>query len=228
MKVAVVGAGIAGLSCANELSRPGQPFEVTLFEANSYFGGHTNTVDVTLQGVTYGIDTGFLVFNHQTYPNLLKLFAELEIETVASHMSFSVSLTDRKLEWAGSNLNTLFAQRRNLLRPRFLRMLAYILRFNKLATALALSASALESTVQHGETVAAFLARHGFSQRFRDAYLLPMAGAIWSCPTGQMMAFPISTLIRFCHNHGLLQVNRRPQWYTVKGALEHAARFQAA
>ena len=224
MKVAVVGAGIAGLSCAYELSRPGQPFEVTLFEADSYFGGHTHTVDVTLQGVTYGIDTGFLVFNHQTYPNLLKLFAELEIETVASDMSFSVSLTDRKLEWAGSNLNTVFAQRRNLLRPRFLRMLADILRFNKLATALALSAGPLESAVRHDETVAAFLARHRFSQQFRDAYLLPMAGAIWSCPTGQMMAFPISTLIRFCHNHGLLQVNRRPLWYTVKGGAREYVR----
>lgn len=224
MKVAVVGAGIAGLSCAYELSRPGLSFDVTLFEANTYFGGHTNTVDVTLDGVSHGVDTGFLVFNHRTYPNLLKLFAELEVETVASDMSFSVTLTDRKLEWAGRNLNTVFAQRRNLLRPTFLRMLADILRFNKLATALASATGPTESTARRDESVATFLARHGFSQQFRDAYLLPMIGAIWSCPTEQMMAFPIGTLIRFCHNHGLLQVSGRPQWYTVKGGAREYVR----
>jgi predicted NAD/FAD-binding protein len=230
MKVAVVGAGIAGLSCAYELSRPGQPFDVTLFEANSYFGGHTNTVDVTLEGMTYGVDTGFLVFNHRTYPNLLKLFDELEVETAPSDMSFSVMLTDRKLEWAGSNLNTVFAQRSNLLRPGFLRMLRDVLRFNKLATALALKKNeagaevSAEVNALRDEPVAAFLSRHGFSQQFKDAYLLPMVGAIWSCPTQQMMAFPIGTLIQFCHNHGLLQVGERPQWYTVKGGAREYVR----
>jgi predicted NAD/FAD-binding protein len=231
MKVAVVGAGIAGLSCAYELSRPGQPFNVTLFEANPYFGGHTHTVDVTLEGVTYGVDTGFLVFNHRTYPNLLKLFDELGVETAASDMSFSVMLTDRKLEWAGSNLNTVFAQRSNLLRPAFLRMLRDILRFNTLATALAgqldgpdCNDTAAESKAPGAEPVAAFLVRHGFSRQFRDAYLLPMVGAIWSCPTRHMMTFPIGTLIRFCHNHGLLQLAQRPQWYTVKGGAREYVR----
>ena len=221
MKVAVIGAGISGLACAYELSRPGSACQVSLFEAADYFGGHTHTVDVTLDGVTHGVDTGFLVLNQRTYPKLLALFAELGVATVASDMSFSVTLTDHGLEWAGSNLNTVFAQRRNLLRPDFLRMLADILRFNKLATALANQTS---RPAEQQEAVAAFLARERFSQPFRDWYLLPMIGAIWSCPTEQMLAFPIATLVRFCHNHGLLQVNDRPQWLTVKGGAREYVR----
>ena len=134
MKVAVVGAGISGLACAYRLeqaAKAGADVDVTLFEANGYVGGHTNTVDVTLDNVTHGVDTGFLVFNHRTYPNLVKLLAELDVHTTATDMSFSVALTDLKLEWAGSDLNTVFTQRRNLLRPAFLRMLADILRFNR-------------------------------------------------------------------------------------------------
>ncbi len=215
MKIAVVGAGISGLSCAYRLVQGGA--DVTLYEAGAYFGGHSNTVDVTLDGATFGVDTGFLVFNERTYPNLIALFAELGVDTAPSDMSFSVKLPLSEepgastLEWAGSNLDTVFAQRGNLLRPRFLRMVADILRFNKQATALATSGQMPPMSL--GD----FLDRHGYSAQFRAWYLLPMAACIWSCPSDQMLAFPVSTFIRFCHNHGLLQVSDRPQWRTVRG-----------
>ncbi len=209
-RVAVVGSGIAGLAVAHGLA--GQA-RVTLFEGGPYFGGHTHTVDVTLGGVTHGVDTGFLVLNERTYPNLLRLFAELGVEIAASDMSFSVQVPDLGLEWSGSDLNTVFAQRRNLARPRFWRMLADILRFNRVTTALAGAGMAGELD----EPIGDFLARHHFSAEFRDWYFLPMIGCIWSCPTDQMLRFPIATMIRFCHNHGLIQVANRPQWFTVRG-----------
>ncbi|WP_426104113.1 NAD(P)/FAD-dependent oxidoreductase [Massilia sp. TSP1-1-2] len=215
MKVAVIGAGISGLSCAYRLVQGGA--DVTLYEAGNYFGGHSNTVDVTLDGVTHGVDTGFLVFNDRTYPNLIALFAELGVETAPSDMSFSVKMPlgeaagARVLEWAGSNLDTVFAQRGNLLRPRFLRMVRDILRFNKQATQLA-----TDGTIPH-MPLGYFLDLHGYSAQFRAWYLLPMAACIWSCPSDQMLEFPVSTFIRFCHNHGLLQVSDRPQWRTVVG-----------
>ncbi len=209
-RVAVVGSGISGLAVAHGLAGHAQ---VTLYESGDYFGGHTHTVDVHLDGVTHGVDTGFLVLNERTYPKLLRLFAELEVEIAPSDMSFSVQVPDQGLEWSGSNLNSVFAQRHNLLRPGFWRMLADVLRFNRLAAALASSAqlAALE------QPIGDFLAQHRFSGNFRDWYFLPMIGCIWSCPTNQMLRFPIATMIRFCHNHGLIQVANRPQWYTVRG-----------
>lgn len=213
-RVAVVGSGIAGLAAAHRLGRQAR---VTLFEAGNHFGGHAHTVDVTLDGVTHGVDTGFLVFNERTYPGLLRLFAELEVEVAASDMSFSVQVPGAfggaPLEWSGSSLATVFSQPANLLRPRFWRMLRELLRFNALATLIARAGQDEDMR----EPLGAFLDRHGFSAEFRDWYLLPMTGCIWNCPTETMLRFPVGSLIRFCHNHGLLQVENRPQWFTVAG-----------
>lgn len=222
MKVAIVGSGISGLAAAHRLR---EHAHVTLFEAGNYFGGHTHTVDITLptqQGrQTWGVDTGFLVFNERTYPRLIALLAELEVETASSDMSFSVQVPGARgfgsLEWSGSNLATVFAQKRNLVSPRFLGMLTDLLRFNRLCTRLAVEGKDAELT----EPLRAFLERHRFGNAFRDWYFLPMLGCIWSCPTDQMLQFPVATMIRFCHNHGLLQVNDRPQWHTVVGGARH-------
>jgi predicted NAD/FAD-binding protein len=222
VKIAIIGSGIAGLGAAHALR--GQA-EITLFEAGNYFGGHTHTVDMTLQGptgpVTHGVDTGFLVFNERTYPQLIQLFADLQVATERSDMSFSVQVPGAPgrapLEWSGSSLNTVFAQRRNLLNPRFLRMLRDVTRFNRLATGIAERGAEAELM----QPLAGFLDEHGLSAEFRDWYFLPMLGCIWSCPTDQMLQFPVATMIRFCHNHGLLQVTDRPQWWTVAGGARH-------
>ena len=221
-RVAVIGSGIAGLSAAHHLNNH---VDLSLFEAGSYFGGHTHTVDVTLpspQGaVTHGVDTGFLVYNQRTYPGLISLFESLDIRTAASDMSFSVQAhwddTGKVLEWNGANLNSVFAQRSNLLCPRFWGLLRDIMRFNQLATDLAQSgqADALTQPLQQ------FLDEHRFGSAFRQGYLLPMLGCIWSCPTTQMLQFPVATMVRFCDNHGLLQVNNRPPWFTVAGGAKH-------
>ncbi|WP_370261787.1 NAD(P)/FAD-dependent oxidoreductase [Limnobacter sp.] len=212
--VAVIGGGISGLSAAYALRDHAQ---VTLFEANAYIGGHTNTVDITLDGQTFPVDTGFLVYNERTYPNLIRLFNELGVETVQSDMSFSVCLPEINLEWAGTNLNTVFAQRRNLLRPRFLKMLLDILRFNKTATAMvAHGGREALFTGQGAMGLGDYLQQERYSAEFRDWYLIPMAAAIWSCPSEQMLKFPLATFVQFCHNHGLLQVENRPKWFTVK------------
>ncbi len=207
-RIAIVGSGIAGLSAAWLLSRA---HRVTLFEANDYPGGHTHTVDVTLDGITAPVDTGFLVFNDRTYPNLIALFDHLGIATTASDMSFSVRLEAAGVEWAGGDLDAVFAQRRNLLRPALWGMLADILKFNREATAAARGGAG--DAVSLGE----FLDGGGYGAAFRDWYLLPMAGAIWSCPANAMLAYPARTFFRFCDNHGLLQVSNRPQWRTVIG-----------
>lgn len=207
-RVAVVGGGIAGLGAAWLLA---QRDRVTLFEAGDYVGGHTNTVDVTLEGRTHPVDTGFLVFNRRTYPNLCALFALLGVEAVETEMSFGVSLAGPGLEWAGTNLDTVFAQRANLLRPAFLGMVRDIMRFNRETTRLA--AAGGMPAISLGD----YLELEGYGQAFCDWYLLPMAAAIWSCPTRTMLDYPLATFVQFCHNHGLLQVLDRPRWLTVEG-----------
>jgi len=222
MKIAIVGSGISGLAVAHQLR--GQA-DITLLEAGDYFGGHTHTVDVTLPGaqgpVTHGVDTGFLVFNERTYPNLIQLLAELDVPTAKSDMSFSVQVPGARggapLEWSGSSLNTVFSQRGNLLNRRFWAMLRDLLRFNQLATELAGGLNDATQDAALMQPLADFLLEHGFSHEFRYWYLLPMLGCIWSCPTQQMLQFPVATMIRFCHNHGLIQVSNRPQWWTVAG-----------
>lgn len=222
MRVAVVGSGIAGLGAAHALRGKA---DISLFEAGAYFGGHTHTVDVTLpdahgNAFSHGVDTGFLVFNERTYPEFIALLKELDVSAVPSDMSFSVQVPraqGRALEWSGTSLNTVFAQRANLLRPAFWRMLRDLLRFNKLVTDLATRGAEASLT----QPLAEFLQAQKFSAEFRDWYLLPMLGCIWSCPTDQMLQFPVATMARFCHNHGLAQVSQRPQWWTVAGGARH-------
>lgn len=207
-KIAVVGSGISGLASAWLLKdRHG----VTLFEAEPRLGGHTNTVDVTLDGITHPVDTGFLVFNEKTYPNLIALFTLLGVRSVETEMSFSVSLENPDLEWAGSSLATIFGQKRNLVRRPFWRMLSDILRFNRE------SGEWLAVHADDDMSLRGFLAAGRYSAEFADWYLLPMAAAIWSCPTAQMLDMPLGTFVRFCTNHGLLQVFDRPLWRTVQG-----------
>ena len=232
MKVAIVGSGIAGLGCAHALARDAtrqrQPLALSLYEAAPRLGGHTNTVDITVDGREFAVDTGFLVFNERTYPNLIRLFEELEVPVAKSDMSFAVSTKiegrfgHRLLEWSGTNLDSVFAQRRNLLSPRFGSMLRDILRFNREATALARAA------IPNAQTLGEYLDAHRYGEPFRRWYLLPMAGAIWSCPLTTMLAYPVATFVRFCDNHGLLQVNRRPQWFTVEGGARQYVRKIAA
>lgn len=207
-RIAVVGAGIAGLASAYLLSRQNH---VTLFESGSYLGGHTNTVDVTLDGHTHPVDTGFLVFNDRTYPNLIALLAELGVKAHPSEMTFSVSLDEGRLEWAGTSLNTVFAQRRNLFSPSFIGMLRDIMRFNGSAQ------RNLDVAASTGVSMGELLTAGGYGGAFQQHYLLPMAAAIWSSATADILSFPAATFLRFCLNHALLQVTRRPQWKTVVG-----------
>lgn len=208
MRIAVVGSGIAGLSAAWLLAGE---HELTVYEAADYAGGHSNTVDVTLDGITHPVDTGFLVHNDRTYPNLIRLLPLLGVETPASDMSFSVKLPGEGIEWAGSTLGSLFVQRCNLVRLGFWRMLRDILDFNRRARDL------LEQAKASGASLGQLLDQEGYSREFTDWYLLPMGAAIWSCPANYMRGFPAETFIQFCLNHGLLQVFNRPQWKTIRG-----------
>jgi predicted NAD/FAD-binding protein len=214
-KIAVIGAGISGLASAYFLARQ---HDVVVYEAGSYIGGHTNTVDVTLEGLSFPVDTGFLVFNEATYPNLIALLEELGVDSYATDMSFGVSLDGGEFEWAGTSLDTVFAQRRRLLSPAFLDMLRDILRFNRAAE------SNLAASLVSPASLEQLLAAGGYGAMFRDAYLLPMAAAIWSSAPADILQFPAATFLRFCLNHGLLQVNDRPQWRTVKGGAREYVR----
>jgi len=204
----VVGSGISGLAAAWLLR---QRYAVTLYEAADYAGGHTHTVDAEVDGRPIAVDTGFLVYNERTYPNLIGMFSHLGIEAAASDMSFSVRLEQEDIEWAGSSIATVFAQKRNLVRPAFLRMLADILRFNREAPRW------LDREEDADASLGDCLEAGGYCRSFRDWYLLPMAAAIWSCPMQAMLDFPARSFIRFCVNHGLLQIAGRPRWMTVRG-----------
>lgn len=208
MKIAIIGSGISGLASAWLLAGE---HEVTLFEADRRLGGHSHTVDITLDGIDGAVDTGFLVHNDRTYPNLIALFAALGIRTHPSDMSFSVRIEDRGIEWCGTTVGSVFAQRSNLARPAFWAMLRDILRFNRDATRL------LAESRHHDITLEQLLERERYGTTFRDWYLLPMGAAIWSCPTRSMLAFPAQAFLAFCSNHGLLQLHNRPQWKTVIG-----------
>ena len=210
-RVAIVGAGITGLGAAHRLA---PSCEVVVYESAEVAGGHAHSVDVTLEGVSHPVDVGFLVFNHRTYPRLLALFDDLKVQTAPSNMSFAVSIGPNDLEWCGKDdLRAVFAQPSNLVSPRFWTMLRDMLRFNREATALA--RAPVESA--RGLTLEGLLRQGHYSEALRDDYLLPMAGAIWSCPVETILGFPAVSFARFCDNHGLLQIFDRPQWYTVAG-----------
>jgi predicted NAD/FAD-binding protein len=207
-KIAIVGTGIAGNVAAHRLHAAGH--EITVFEAGSHVGGHTHTHDIRLDDEAHAIDTGFIVFNRCTYPRFCALIDELGVASQESSMSFSVRDDGTGLEYNGTSLNGVFAQRRNLLRPRFLHMLAEILRFNRTATALL-------ATQGPETTLAEFLAAHRFGGRLVHDYLIPMGAAIWSTDPARMFGFPARFFVRFLHNHGMLTVDDRPVWHVIRG-----------
>lgn len=210
MRIAIVGSGIAGLTTAWSLH---QRHDITVFEAGSHVGGHTNTVPVAIDGRTWAVDTGFIVFNRRTYPEFCRILDRLGVASRDSTMSFSVQDEASGLEWNGTSLSTVFAQRRNLLKPRFWGMLGDILRFGRHAERLATA----PSTAGDDEPLDAFLARLRLGEAFRRWYLEPMTSAVWSMPPRDIGGFPARFLCRFLHNHGMLRVGGRPQWRTVCG-----------
>jgi len=214
MRVAIIGSGIAGMTAAYRLHRE---HDVTVFEAGDHFGGHTYTLDVDLAGRTYAVDMGFIVFNHRTYPNFLRLIRDLGVEEQPSNMSFSLRCERTGLEYNGTSLNSLFAQRMNILRPSFLGMIYDILRFNRESPRLLLSQ---DNTLTLGE----YLARHGYSDSFVQRYIVPMGRAIWSATEAAMMEWPARFFVDFFERHGFLSVNDRPQWKAIKGGSREYAR----
>jgi uncharacterized protein len=207
MRIAVIGAGIAGMASAWLLSRK---HEVTLFEANDYFGGHTHTHDVEQQGRVYRIDSGFIVHNPTHYPLVSQMFRELCVASQPTTMSFSVHSEASGLEYNAATLDSLFCQRRNLCSPRFIGMVRDLLRFYREAPALLVSS-------ERGPTLGDYLSEHGYGAAFRDEHLVPMASALWSSPRAQILRFPVRYLVQFMANHQMLQISDRPQWRVVKG-----------
>ncbi len=207
-RIAIIGSGISGLTCAYLLHKK---FDITLYESGDYIGGHTATKQVTVNGQNYAIDTGFIVYNDWTYPNFIKLMEQLGVATQPTEMSFSVSNRPRNFEYNGHNLDTLFAQRRNILRPGFYRLLADIVKFNRLCKNEKITNAQLDLTL--GE----FIQQHKLSESFAENYILPMCAAIWSTSLEGAKGFPLKFFLRFFNNHGLLNIANRPQWHTIIG-----------
>ena len=207
MRLAIVGTGIAGLAAAHRLH---PSHDITVFEAGDHIGGHTHTHNIELGGRNWAIDTGFIVFNDWTYPNFIALMNELGVESQPSSMSFSVRCEKTGLEYNGTTLNTLFAQRRNLFSPSFHRMIRDILRFNREAPGF------LETGDDHTR-LGDYLTANRYRQEFQEHYIIPMGAAIWSAAPGDMLDFPARYFIRFFHNHGMLSVDDRPQWRVIRG-----------
>ena len=213
MRIAIIGTGISGMLAAYLLHRD---HEITVLEAADYIGGHTNTIHVRLDGLTYAVDTGFVVFNDWTYPNFIQLLNQLGVESQASDMSFSVTCERTGLEYNGTSFNTLFAQRRNLLRPSFYRMIRDILRFNR-------ESLSLLDQPEPGPSLGLYLEAHHYSREFIDHYIVPMGAAIWSAGHDTMWRFPARYLVQFFKNHGMLSVDERPTWRVIKGGSQRYA-----
>ena len=213
MRIAIIGTGISGMLAAYLLH---SDHEITVFEAADYIGGHTNTIPVQFDGLTYAVDTGFVVFNDWTYPNFIQLLNQLGVESQASDMSFSVTCERTGLEYNGTSLNTLFAQRRNLLRPSFYRMIRDILRFNR-------ESLSLLDQLEPGPSLGLYLEAQRYSREFIDHYIVPMGAAIWSASHETMWRFPTRYLVQFFKNHGMLSVDERPTWRVIKGGSQRYA-----
>ncbi|XLX41481.1 NAD(P)/FAD-dependent oxidoreductase [Ectopseudomonas mendocina] len=209
MKIAIVGSGIAGLTCAYLLNRQ---HDIQVFEASDWIGGHTHTVDVEVQGRSYAIDTGFIVFNDWTYPNFIRLLEQIGVGFKPTEMSFSVSDPASGVEYNGHDLNTLFAQRSNLLSPAFWGMLRDILRFNRQSLD-----DLANNRISADTTLGQYLDSNGYGRRFIEHYIVPMGSAIWSMSLADMLGFPLQFFVRFCKNHGLLSVSDRPTWQVIEG-----------
>lgn len=215
-KIAVIGAGISGMGAAHMLS---EDHHVTLYEAEPRLGGHARTIVAGKNG-DQPVDTGFIVFNYANYPHLARLFKSLDVPVTKSNMSFGASLDGGRIEYALATLGSVFAQKKNMVNPKFLRMLADIAKFNK---------RALDATRDRNLSLGAFLEQIGTSEWFRDYYLLPLTGAIWSTPTDKIMDFPAHALVQFMENHALLSVSGQHQWYTVQGgSIEYVRRLEAS
>jgi len=205
--IAIIGSGISGLTVASHLHAE---CDIRVYEASPWVGGHTNTIDVQLAGKHWAVDTGFIVFNDRTYPNFIEMIDRLSVQSQAAPMTFSVRCDSTNLEYRGADLGGLFAQKRNLVRPRFYRLLQGILKFNRVGVELL-------NSDNHEMTVREFFSNNRFSREFYNYYFLPMGSAIWSCPQSMFEEFPIRFIAEFYHHHGLLSVNNRPQWRVISG-----------
>jgi predicted NAD/FAD-binding protein len=220
MKIAIIGSGISGLSCSWLFN---QKHDITLFEKNDRLGGHSNTASIDYDGKKIDVDTGFIVFNFKTYPNLKAFFELLEVEIQKSNMSFGIKNLDNYFEYSGNNLSGLFAQKKNFFNLKFLKMLKDIVKFNKNAIKLVESGNDIKN-----KTLSEFIDELKLGDYFKNYYLFPMSSAIWSCPLELIKKYPAKTFLQFFYNHGLLSVTNQPQWYSVKGGSKEYVKKMSA